>query len=201
MDDDELRRRSDDDRGRLPLSRRDFQRQANPSLWNGALVHRQPARALVTQSHRLPHRAISRRRGRRHLHPAHHRVYCPQSPPTPRRLWTRGLCDELRAVAECLGLARGLVLGQRVVAVDRMAILRRAASHVRLHLVRGAAREDEHESPSAPRLARARLFRTWFRSPLRGPRPGQSPRLEQQRARQRPFAFRRPAHARLCRGS
>ena len=84
MDDDELRRRPDAGRRRLPLSRRHFQRQANPSVRDGAPVRREPARALVAQSHRLPHRAISRRRRRRDLHPAHHRLHRPQSAAAPR---------------------------------------------------------------------------------------------------------------------
>ena len=121
MDDDELRRRPDDGRRRLSLSRRHFQRQAHPSTRNGAPVRRQPARTVVAQSHRLPHRAISRRRGLGDVHPAHHRLHRPQSPAAPDRLRPRRLRDELRAVAERLGLARGLVLGQLVMALDRMA--------------------------------------------------------------------------------
>ena len=197
MDDDELRRRPDDGRRRLPLSRRHFQRQANPSARNGAPVRRQPAWTAVAQSHRLPHGAISRRRGLGDVHPAHHRLHRPQSAAAPDRLRPRRLRDELRAVAERLGLARGLVLGQPVMALDRMAELRRAASHVRLHLVRSAAREDQHGAAAPPRLARARLCRRRFRASLRRPRPGQPARLEQQRSRQWPVAFGRIAHARL----
>ena len=163
------------------------------------LIHRQPARTAVAQSHRLPHRAISRRRGLGDVHPAHHRLHRPQSAAAPDRLRSRRLRDELRAVAERLGLARGLVHGKLVMALDRMAKLRGAAAHVRLHLVRSAAREDQHRAAAPPRLARARLCRRRFRASLCRPRPGQPARLEQQRSRQWPVAFGRIAHARLRR--
>ena len=199
MDDHELRRRPNARRRRLSLSRRDFQRQANPSPRDGARVRREPARALVAQSHGLSHGAISRRRRRRDLHPPHYRLHRPQSAAAPCRLRSCGLRDELRAVAERRRVARGLVLRQRFLAMDRMAILPGAARHVRLHLVRRAAREDEHQPSSAPRLARARLFRLRFRASLRRPRSGQPAGLEQQRPGQWPLAFRRLAHPRLRR--
>ena len=102
------------DRRRLSLSRRHFQRQAGASARDGAPLHRQPARTVVTQPQCLPHGAVSRRRGHGHVHPAHHRLHRPQSAAAPRRLRPRRLCDELGTVAERLGLARGLVHGQPV---------------------------------------------------------------------------------------
>ena len=78
------------------------------------------------------------------------------------RLRSRRLRDELRAVAERLGLARGVVHGQLVMALDRMAKLRRAATHVRVHLVRRAAREDNIAPCVTSRLARAYLCRLRF---------------------------------------
>ena len=108
MDDDQLRRRADAGRRRVSLSRRHFQRQAHPVVRNGAPVHRRPARAVVAEPHRLPHRAIPRRRRNRDLHSAHHRLHRPQSAAAPRRLRSRRLRDELGTVAERLRFARGL---------------------------------------------------------------------------------------------
>ena len=142
------------DRRRLSLSRRHFQRQAGASARNGAPVRRVPARTVVSQSHRLPHGAISRRRGHGHIHPAHHRLHRPQFAAAPRRLRPRRLRDELGTVAECLSFARGLVHRQPVLALDPMAILRGAAGHVRLHLVRNAAREDQHGAAAATSTGR-----------------------------------------------
>ena len=169
MDDDQLRRRADAGRRRLSLSRRHFQRQAHPVVRNGAPVHRRPARAVVAEPHRLPHRAIPRRRRNRDLHSAHHRLHRPQSAAAPRRLRSRRLRDELGTVAERLRFARGLVYGKLLLALDPMAILHRGAGHVRMHLVRSAAREDQLGPAARSRLARTRLFRDRVLSALRRP--------------------------------
>ena len=89
----------------------------------------------------------------------------------------------------------GWYVGQLVLALDRLAILRGAAADVRLHLVRRAAREDQHRADARPRLARHCLCRSiGFGAALRRPRPGQPARLDQQRAGHRPAAVRRPDH-------
>jgi hypothetical protein len=75
----------------------------------------------------------------------------------PHRLRHRGLCDEFRTVAECRRVARRLVCGSFVLALDRLAILRGAATDVRLHLVWRAAREDQYWPAQRPGLARPRL--------------------------------------------
>ena len=96
-----------------------------------------------------------------------------------RRLCHRALCDEFRTVAERRGIARRVVFGPLVVAVDRLAILRDAAADVRVRLVRRTARAGEHGAAAQPRLAGACLCRDRIRAALCGARPGQPAGLEQ----------------------
>ena len=157
----------------------------------------QPARAAVAEPQRVPGDAVSRRRRLRHVHSAHHQLHRPQPAGAARRLRHRPLCDEFRTVAERRGIARGLVFGPLVLALDRLAILRDAAADVRLRLVRHTARADEHGAAAQPRLARARVCRDRVRAALCGARPGQPAGLEQQRPGQRTAAVRRAHDARV----
>ena len=112
----------------------------------------------------------------------------------------RALRDEFRAVAERRGLARGLVFGPLVLAVDRLAILRHAAADVRLRLVRRSARTHQHGIAARPRLARPRLCHDRLQPALCRARPGQPAGLERQRPGQRAAAVGR-AHDAGVRGA
>ena len=162
MDDNELRRRPDARRRRVALSRRHFRRQARASARHGLLF---VASLLGPLSPNLNAFLTAQ-----FLAGVGTGTFIPLTigfivRSLPQRLVLYGLAvyamnSELsQNVAASL---EGWYSDNLSVAVDRMAILRRAAGDVRLHLVRSAAREDQHSATARPRLARACLFRARF---------------------------------------
>ena len=163
LDHDELRRRPDADRRRLALSRRGVRRAPRAAARHRAVLHHEPARAAVAEPSGLSGDAVSRRRRLGHVHSADHQLHPAQSAVPAHRLRHRHLCDEFRTVAERRGLARRMVLGPLVLALDRLAVLRRVAGDVRLRLVSACPREKPNLALcSRARLARPRLRRARF---------------------------------------
>ena len=80
--------------------------------------------AALSQPRCVPCDAVSRWRRLGHLHSAHHQLHHSQPAGAVRRLRHSALCAEFRTVAERRGVARGLVFGPLVVALDRLAVLR-----------------------------------------------------------------------------
>ncbi len=134
----------------------------------------------------------------RNLHPADDRLRDAQSSASAGGLRRRRLRNESGTVAERVGVDRGMVLRQLVVAMDLLGFRAAGAGHVALRLFRHAAPGRSIASCSGTPIGPAWCMRALGLSlHLRRARPGQSARLVQFRADRRTHARRRAARGRL----